>query len=117
VAKTTGVALKSNPLLNLIVLCGVRGRSGQKTAYEERQALYICGEYEGNTFIEQVEGIDPEDAIQTWLNTATASIRLKDRSSFLLRPQPLTGICNTWCTGFRDDQDIFFLINIIETAR
>jgi hypothetical protein len=74
-------------------------------------------EYEGNTFVEQVEGIDHENAVQTWLDTTAASIRFEDRSSSLLRPLPLTGICNTWCTGFRDDQDICFLINIIETAR
>jgi hypothetical protein len=74
-------------------------------------------EYQGSTLVEQVEGGTHSEAIQNWLDTTSAPVEFKDRSSCLLEGAALTGLQNAWCTAFSDDQEIFFLINIIDTAR
>jgi len=84
---------------------------------EKTQLFTFVVEYQGNTLVEQVESGTPDDAIQTWLDVTSADIVFEDRSSSLLECSLIAGLQNAWCVIFRDDQEIFFLINIIATAK
>ena len=70
-------------------------------------------EKEGGTYIEQFPGASLEEATLRWYKESETrpGELLEDRW-----PVPIDGRKNVWCISGMDDQDVFFLANIVATS-
>jgi hypothetical protein len=76
----------------------------------------IVTDYQGATLIEQIRATGLKTLLEKWRTQTQAPIRLSAAWDLAEMPVPLEGLKNAWCICYEDDNEVFFLVNIIETA-
>lgn len=84
---------------------------------QNRDKLYtiIC-DYDGTTAVEQFLASTPKELIEKWIAHTQVPIKLGEVKDRYYEFSLLENLKNVWCTGFSDDKDVFFLLNIILTV-
>ncbi len=77
----------------------------------------VITDYAGTTLVEQFRATNFPELVRAWLQKSIAKKKFANIETIAGEQAVLIeGCTNVWCVSLTDDNDVFFLLNIVATS-